>query len=137
MQTFVTNIVTNNVFLTKSKNTTTSKQKMKQQKTLAGSGDWTRDIFCTQSGCVTTAPPSELTVSIVVKPFNCFDAMGRNVNKQSQLCGPDIFNKCIFSAIFLHASIIIFGSFSYLREYVSLLKGDMSDLLISYLSAIY
>ena len=25
--------------------------------------------------------PSQLTISIVVKPFNCFDAMGRNVNK--------------------------------------------------------
>jgi len=51
---------------------------------------------CTQSGCVTTALPSQLTVSIVVKPFNCFNAMGRNVNKQSQICGPDIFNKCFF-----------------------------------------
>jgi len=48
---------------------------------------------CTQSGCVTNAPPSQLKVSIVVKPFNCFDAMGRNLNKQSQICGPDIFNK--------------------------------------------
>ena len=50
---------------------------------------------CTQSWCVTTAPPSQLRVSIVVKPFNFFDAMGRNVNKQSQICGPDIFNKYI------------------------------------------
>ena len=39
---------------------------------------------CTQSGCVTIAPPSQLKVSIEVKPFNCFDAIGRNVNKQSQ-----------------------------------------------------
>jgi len=30
----------------------------------------------TQSGCVTTAPSSKLRVSIVVKLFNCFDAMG-------------------------------------------------------------
>ena len=58
---------------------------------------------CTQSGCVTTAPPSQLRVSIVVKLFNSFDAMGRNVNKQSQICGPDILNKHIFSVIFLHA----------------------------------
>jgi len=70
----------------------------------------------TQSGCVTTAPPSLLRESIVVKPFNCFDAMGRNVNKQSQICGPDIFIKNIFSVLFLHAWITIFGSFSYLRE---------------------
>jgi len=26
--------------------------------------------------------------------------MGQNVNKQSQICGPDIFNKYIFSVIF-------------------------------------
>ena len=47
-------------------------------------------------GAVTTATPSQLRVLIVVKPFNCFDAMGRHVNKQSQICGPDIFNKYIF-----------------------------------------
>jgi len=48
---------------------------------------------CTQSGCVTTAPPSQLRVSIVVRLFNCFEAMGRKVNKQSQICGPEIVNK--------------------------------------------
>ena len=41
-----------------------------------------------QSGYVTSAPPSQLRVSIVVKLFNRFDAIGRNVNKQSQMCGP-------------------------------------------------
>ena len=51
---------------------------------------------CTQIGCVTTAPPSQLSLSIEVKPFNCFDAMGRNVNKQSQICGPDIFTNTYF-----------------------------------------
>jgi len=39
---------------------------------------------CTQSGCVTSATPSQLRVSIVVKLFNCFDAMGQNVNKRSR-----------------------------------------------------
>jgi len=58
---------------------------------------------CTQSGCVTTAPPSQLRVLIVVQLFNCFDAMGRNVNKQSRICRPHIFNKFMFSVIFLHA----------------------------------
>jgi len=57
----------------------------------------------TQSGCVTTAPQSQLKVSFVVRLFNCFDAMGRNVNEQSRICGPDIFNKYMFSVIFLHA----------------------------------
>jgi len=56
-------------------------------------------ISCTQSGCVTTAPPSQVRVSIVVKTFNFFDTMGRNVNKQSQICEPDIFNKYIFFCI--------------------------------------
>ena len=35
--------------------------------------------------CVTTAQPSQLRVSIVVKLFNCVDAMGRNVSKQSRI----------------------------------------------------
>jgi len=71
---------------------------------------------CTQSGCVTTAPPSQLRVSIVVKSFNFFQAFSRNDIKQSQICKPDIFNIYIFSVLFLHACITIFGSFSYLRE---------------------
>jgi len=57
--------------------------------------------FCTQSVvCVTTAPPSQLRVSIVKELFNCFDAIGRNVNKQSRICGPDIFNKFILLSYF-------------------------------------
>jgi len=31
-----------------------------------------------------------------VKLFNCFDTIGRNVNKQSRICGPHIFNTVIF-----------------------------------------
>jgi len=53
---------------------------------------------CTQSGCITSAPPSQLRVSIEAKLFNCFDAMGRSVNKQSQICGPHIVNNFIFYA---------------------------------------
>jgi len=48
--------------------------------------------FCTQSGCVTTALPSQLRISILVKLFNCFVAIDQNVNKQSRICGPHIFN---------------------------------------------
>ena len=58
------------------------------------------------------------SLSIVVELFNCFDAMGRNVNTQSQICGPHIFNKYIFFCNILHAWTTIFGSFSYLREFV-------------------
>jgi len=61
----------------------------------------------TQSGCVTTAPPSQLRESIVI--FNCYDAMERKVNKQSRICGPHIFNKFNFSLIIWHAWITIFG----------------------------
>jgi len=32
---------------------------------------------CSQGGRVTTAPPSQLRVSIVVKPLNRFDAWGQ------------------------------------------------------------
>jgi len=119
LQTFVTN----NVFLDTKVKTQQQQNKKSNIKPLPVSGI-EPGTSCTQSGCVTTAPPSQLRVSIVVKLFNCFDAMGRNVNKQSQICGPDIFNKLIFSVIFLHACITIFGSFSYLREYLSLLKYD-------------
>jgi len=33
---------------------------------------------------------SQLRVTIVVKQFNCFYAMGRNVNKHNQICRPHI-----------------------------------------------
>ena len=62
-------IVTNIVFWDKkSNNTTTTKQKIKH-KTLDGA-------YRTHSRCVTSASPSQLRVTIVVKLFNCFDAMG-------------------------------------------------------------
>jgi len=55
-------------------------------------------------------PLHQLSVTILVKLFNCFDEMGRNVNKQSRTCGSHIFKNdfCTW--------ITIFGSFSYLRE---------------------
>jgi len=105
-------------FWTKSKITKTTKSKIK---TLAGA-EIEPGTFRTQSGHVTSAPPppSQLRISIVVKLFNDFDAMGQNVNKQSRICGPHILNKLICSVICLHAWITVFGSFS--QEYVSLLK---------------
>jgi len=68
------------------------------------------------SGTQTDALPlSQLRVTIVVKLYNCFDAIGRNVNKQGRICGPHIFN-IFFSVTCLHARITIFDSFLYLRE---------------------
>jgi len=51
---------------------------------------------CTQSGCVTTAPPSQLGVLIVVNLINNFDAMSQNVNKNS---GAHIFKKINFFSV--------------------------------------
>jgi len=70
---------------TKSQFTTTTTQKIKHKKPCRG-----RKLnpgSLAPSGCVTTTPPSQLRVSIVNKLFNCFDAMGRNLNKQSWICG--------------------------------------------------
>jgi len=71
---------------------------------------------CTQSGCVTIAPPSQLRVSIVFKPFNYLDAMGRNENKQHHICGPNIFNKYIFSVLFLDAWMTMYLAVSHIYE---------------------
>jgi len=96
------NLVTTNVFFGQKVKTQQQQNKKSNIKTLAGPGI-KPGTSCTQSGCVTTAPPSQLNVSIVYQLFNCCDAMSRNVNKQSRICGPHIFNKFIFSLIFLHA----------------------------------
>jgi len=101
------NFVTNHVFWTKSKNTKTTKSKPLPEPGIEPG------TSRNQSGYVTSAPPSQLRISIVVKLFNDFDAMGRNVNKQSRIYGPHFFNKFICSVIFLHAWITVFCSFSF------------------------
>ena len=120
MQKELQNVVKNNLFLYKSKKTTTTKQIIKH-KIPCRSRELNPSISH-KSGCVTTAPPSPLRVMIVVKLFNCFHAMGRNFNKQNRICGPYIFYEFIFFCYIVHAWITIFGSFSNLREYVTLLK---------------
>ena len=107
LQHFVTNIV-----LLDKKVKTQQQQNKNQIKNTCRSRKWNA-----QSGCVTYAPPSQLRVKIVVKLFNCFDAIGRNVNT-AEFAGHTITK----SVIFLHAWITIFCSFSYLREKVSMLK---------------
>jgi len=76
--------VTNNVFLNKKSKNTTTKQNIKH-KSLCRSRELNLGTLAAQSGCVTSAPPSQLRVTIVVKLFNCFDAMGRNVKKTPNL----------------------------------------------------
>ena len=108
-------------FWTKTKKRNNNKTKNQTYKPLLELGI-EPGTFCTQCGCVTTAPPSQLKVSIVVRLFNCFDAMGQTVNKQSRICGPVIFNKYMFSLKNLNAWTTMFGSSLYLPEYVSPLK---------------
>ena len=77
----ILNFATNNVFLDKkSKNTTARKQNKSNIKPLAEPGIKT-GTSRTQSGRVTSAPPSQLRITIVVKLFNCFNAMGRSVKQ--------------------------------------------------------
>jgi len=64
------NVVTNNVFWTKGK-TQQQNNKIKHKKPLPEPGI-EPGTSCTQS----TAPPNQVKVSIVVKLFNCFDAIG-------------------------------------------------------------
>jgi len=66
--------VTNNVFWDK-KVERQQQNKKSNKKTLPEPGI-EPGTSRTQSGCVTAAPPSELRVTIVVKLFNCFDAIG-------------------------------------------------------------
>jgi len=63
--------MTNNVFRQKGKNSTTTKQ--------------THKIPCQSRESIPglIAPPFVR----VVKLYNCFNVLGRNLNKQSQICG--------------------------------------------------
>ena len=115
------NIVTNNVFL----DTTVKPQQQNKKSKIKPFPEPEIELGATrnQSGCVTSAPPVQLRVKIVVNLFNCFDAMGRNVNKHSRIRWPHIFKKFIcFCNIFTCIDVDIFDSFLKLREKVSLLK---------------
>jgi len=68
-------------FWTKSKKQNNNKIKS-QTKTPPPESEIEPGPLANKRGCVTTAPPSQLRESIVVKLFYCFEAMGRNVNKQ-------------------------------------------------------
>jgi len=63
-----------------------------------------------------------MKVSTGVKLFICFNAMSRNVNKQTEFAGHTFLTNLFFSGIFYHAWITTFGRLSYLGELVSLLK---------------
>ena len=84
--------VTNNVLWTKNNNTTTT-TKMKHKNLLEPGIE--PETSCTPSRCLTPAPQSQLKL-LVVKLFNCFDAMGWNINKQSRICRPHIFHQIYF-----------------------------------------
>jgi len=73
-------VVTNTVFWEK-----TQQQQNKNSNiiTLAGAGNWTRDLSHLTR---VSAPPGQPKVLVVIELFNGFDAMGRNVNKQRRIC---------------------------------------------------
>ena len=75
---------------TKRKNTKTTKQIIKYKNPYKNPG-----LLALKADAL-PSPPSQLRVLIVVKLFNCFDAMDRNVNLKKPICGPHIFKKFIF-----------------------------------------
>jgi len=96
LQTFVTKVC----FFLKSKNITTTKHRSKH-KIISQSRESNPGPLAPQlDNSWISGSPSQLKVPIVVKLFNCYHAIGRNVNKQSQFCGPHIFNKFIFSVVY-------------------------------------
>jgi len=80
-------------------------------KIIARSGD-EPGTSCIAVWRVTFGP---LSISIVVKLFNWLNVISRNINKQSQICGPYFFNKIVVSVVFQCARITVLGSFSYYR----------------------
>jgi len=92
------NCVTNNVFLNKKVNTQQQQNKISNIKTVAGAGNWTRDLSHPKRMrylCTTESTESNDCYT-VVKLINSFEAMVRNVNKQNRIWGQHIFNKFIF-----------------------------------------
>jgi len=77
-------VVTNNVFWRQNKNKTSNTKPLPEP----GREPVT---FCIQSGCITSVPPSHLRVSVVIKLYNCFDAMGGNVKEQNRICRLHLF----------------------------------------------
>jgi len=112
------NFVTNNVFLDKEVETQ-QQQNEKKSNIKPLPEPWIKTGSShTQSGCVASAPSHQLRLSIVVKLFNCFDAIGWNAYKQSRICGPHIFNKVFFflKYFYMHGLLYLAVSHNYLRE---------------------
>ena len=89
------NFVTNNVFLTKLVKSQQQQNKKSNIKTLLEPGIESGNSGI-QSGCVTSAPPIQLIETIVVKLFNCFDVIDRNVNKKAEFAGHTFSIKFIY-----------------------------------------
>jgi len=81
-------------FWTKSKNTTTRKQKKQTYKSLLVP-QIEPGTSCSLVWGVTSRPPSHLYIPIKVKLFNYFNPTGRIKNKHSHICGPHFFIKYI------------------------------------------
>jgi len=71
----------------------------------------------TAFGCFTSGPPKQLNVSIAAKLFNCFNVMGQNKNKQSQMCGRHFFSKVLFlQYVYSHWLLYLVVSHIYLSR---------------------
>jgi len=77
--------VTNNLYLDKKVKSQQQQNKKSNIKNSCWSRGFEPGTSCTQSGCVTTAPPSQLGVSIVVKLLNCFNNFSTVIGWLSQL----------------------------------------------------
>ena len=77
------NVLDKNVFSSKVKTQQQQNTKSNTQNSLSEQGI-EPGTSRTPVGCGASGPPRQLKVSMVVKIFKCFNAMGRNVNKQSR-----------------------------------------------------
>jgi len=69
------NCLTNNIF--GQKKPKTQQQNKKSNIKRSPEPEIEPGTFSTHSGCITTAPPSQLRGANAVNLFNCFDAMGK------------------------------------------------------------
>ena len=98
------NFVTNNVFFDKKK----IKTQQQNRKSNIKNPCWSRELSLEPLAYVTSAPLNQLRVTIVVELLNYSNAMGRNINKQSRICGQHIYNKFIFFCNIFRVRVLIY-----------------------------
>jgi len=89
-------IVTNNVFYDKKVKTQQQQNTKLNKKNLVRAGNQTWELSHPSRMRYLWTTESTECINCCKVFFNCFNAMGRNVNKLSRICGPHIFNKLFF-----------------------------------------